>query len=66
MIGYAVCFTKVVTLKAVNFLKVKQFLGNFLNLRGNYRANAQVVFNRESQLWESSLRKSLSLYHQPV
>ena len=66
MIGYAVCLTKVITLKAVNFLEVEQFLGNFLTLRGNHRANIQVVFNRESQLGESSLRKSLSLCHQPV
>ena len=60
MIGYAVCFTKIINLKEVSFLKVTQFFGNFLTLRGNYRANTQVAFNRESQLWQSSLRKSLS------
>ena len=38
-------------------LKLGQFFGNFLTLRENYRANSQIVFNRETQFWESSVHE---------
>ena len=48
---------QVLAFKQVIVLKLWQFFRNFLALRENYRANSQVVFNREAWLSESSLFK---------